>query len=93
MTSANNFRALFGLARPKLPFKFIILFKAVAQHGIDGGLGAILLYTSYLSCRVVILSIVLASPMTVLNFMGHTVMDQKGSFVKELKSILSLATM
>ena len=44
MTSANNFRALFGLARPKLPFKFNILFKAVAQHGIDGGLiGAILL--------------------------------------------------
>ena len=45
MTSANNFRALFGLARPKLPFNFNILFKAVAQHGIDGGLiGAILLY-------------------------------------------------
>ena len=45
MTSANNFRALFGLARPKLPFNFNILFKAVAQHGIDSGLiGAILLY-------------------------------------------------
>ena len=45
MTSANNFRALFGLARPKLPFNFNILFKAVAQHGIDGGpIGAILLY-------------------------------------------------
>ena len=44
MTSANNFRALFGLARPKLPFNFNILFKAVAQHGIDGGhIGAILL--------------------------------------------------
>ena len=47
MTSANNFRALFGLARPKLPFNFNILFKAVVQHGIDGGLiGAILLYES-----------------------------------------------
>ena len=46
MTSANNFRALFGLARPKLPFNFNILFKSVAQHGIEGGLiGAILLYT------------------------------------------------
>ena len=34
----------FGLARPKLPFNFNFLFKAVAQHGIDGGLiGAILL--------------------------------------------------
>ena len=45
MTSANNFRAFFGLARPKLPFNFNILFKAVAQLGIDGGLiGAILLY-------------------------------------------------
>ena len=44
MTSANNFRELFGLARPKLPFNFNILFKAVAQHGIDGGLiGAITL--------------------------------------------------
>ena len=44
MTSANNFRALFGLGRPKLPFNLNILFKAVAQHGIDGGLiGAILL--------------------------------------------------
>ena len=39
-------RALFGLARPKLPFNSNILFKAVAQHGIDGGLiGAILLYS------------------------------------------------
>ena len=45
MTSANNFRALFGLARPKLSFNFNIVFKTVAQHGIDGGLiVAILLY-------------------------------------------------
>ena len=48
MTSANNFPALFGLARPKLPFNFNILFKSVAQHGIDGGLiGAILLYIKF----------------------------------------------
>ena len=48
MTSANNFRALFGLARPKLLFNSNILFKAVAQHGIDGGLiGAILLYLQF----------------------------------------------
>ena len=50
MISANNFRALFGLARPKFPFNFNILFKAVAQHGIDGGLiGAILLYVHKLT--------------------------------------------
>ena len=39
-----SIRALFGLARPKLHFNSNILFKAIAQHGIDGGLiGAILL--------------------------------------------------
>ena len=42
MTSANNFRVLFGKARPKLPLT--LTFYSRLLHKIDGGLtGAILL--------------------------------------------------